>query len=202
MGASKKTVLSLLGALGFVACAMVLGAAFKAPSFIDGFNGLSAMWLPPVLSCGSVVASLIENFFARKKATSKKMLNIRWFLWLGVVMLGAYITVKWMLPHEWYFKDPLFAWDDPVLGRHYTAECVFWAAFTGRLGGILTGLITRSFKSRTTRAVALALLIAGVATDALLCAGLYGLSMAGLGWLFFVLLLPVARSISVGKEAL
>ena len=51
----------------------------------------------------------------------------------------------WMLPAEWWFKDPLYEWTDPEKGNHYTALGVFWATVIGLVGGVLVGLVTEHY---------------------------------------------------------
>ena len=133
--------------VGSIVGTMVLGAAFMVPGFIDSFNGLSAVLLPLVLAGVGIVMSFIGTFFVRVKegGDPQKALNMGEFVSSIIMIIASYFIIKWMLPVEWYFKDPLYAWEDPELGNRYTAMGVFWATVIGLVGGVLIGLITEYY---------------------------------------------------------
>src|SRR5690606_8882475 len=70
-----------------------------------------------------------------------------------IMIIASYFIINWMLPTEWYFKDPLYAWADPVLGNHYTAMGIFWATVIGLVGGVLVGLVTEYYTGMGKRPV-------------------------------------------------
>ncbi|HYF69716.1 MAG TPA: sodium-translocating pyrophosphatase [Ohtaekwangia sp.] len=133
--------------VGSIVGTMVLGAAFMVPGFSDAFNGLSAVLLPLVLAGVGIVMSFIGTFFVRVKegGDPQKALNAGEFISSIIMIAASYFIITWMLPAEWWFKDPLYAWEDPELGNHYTALGVFWATVIGLVGGLLVGLVTEYY---------------------------------------------------------
>lgn len=133
--------------VGSIVGTMVLGAAFMVPGFIDSFNGLSAVFLPMVLAGVGIVMSFIGTFFVRVKegGNPQTALNTGEFVSSFIMIIASYFIITWMLPAEWYFKDPLYAWQDPELGNRYTALGVFWSTVIGLVGGLLIGLITEHY---------------------------------------------------------
>ena len=133
--------------VGSIVGTMVLGAAFMVPGFSDNFNGLSAVLLPLVLAGVGIVMSFLGTFFVKVKegGDPQRALNMGEFV-SSIIMIGAsYFIIVWMLPAEWWFKDPLYEWADPEKGNHYTAIGVFWATVIGLVGGVLVGLVTEHY---------------------------------------------------------
>jgi K(+)-stimulated pyrophosphate-energized sodium pump len=133
--------------VGSIVGTMVLGAAFMATDFADNFNGLSAILLPMVLAGVGIVMSFLGTFFVRVKegGDPQRALNMGEFVSSIIMIIASYFIITWMLPAEWWFKDPLYAWADPVKGNHYTSVGVFWATVIGLVGGVLVGLVTEYY---------------------------------------------------------
>ncbi|MCI0750850.1 MAG: sodium-translocating pyrophosphatase [Flammeovirgaceae bacterium] len=133
--------------VGSIVGTMVLGAAFMVPGFVDNFNGLSAVLLPLVLAGVGIVMSFLGTFFVRVKegGDPQKALNMGEFVSSAVMIVASYFIIMWMLPAEWWFKDPLYSWADPEKGNHYTALGVFWATVIGLVAGVIIGLITEYY---------------------------------------------------------
>src|SRR5690606_6779096 len=133
--------------VGSIVGTMVLGAAFMVPGFADNFNGLSAVLLPLVLAGVGIVMSFFGTFFVKVKegGNPQKALNMGEFVSSIVMVIASYFIISWMLPAEWYFKDPLYAWADPEYGNRYTAMGVFWATVIGLVAGLLVGLVTEYY---------------------------------------------------------
>jgi K(+)-stimulated pyrophosphate-energized sodium pump len=133
--------------VGSIVGTMVLGAAFMVPGFSDNFNGLSAVLLPMVLAGVGIIMSFLGTFSVKVKegGDPQKALNMGEFVSSIVMIIASYFIIVWMLPAEWWFKDPLYAWTDPEKGNHYTALGVFWATVIGLVGGVLVGLVTEYY---------------------------------------------------------
>ena len=133
--------------VGSIVGTMVLGAAFMVPGFADNFNGLSAVLLPMVLAGVGIIMSFLGTFFVKVKegGDPQKALNMGEFVSSIVMIIASYFIITWMLPAEWWFKDPLYAWTDPEKGNYYTSMGVFWATVIGLVGGVLVGLVTEHY---------------------------------------------------------
>jgi len=133
--------------VGSIVGTMVLGAAFMVTDFADNFNGLSAVLLPLVLAGVGIVMSFFGTFFVKVKegGDPQKALNMGEFVSSIIMIIASYFIIQWMLPAEWYFKDPLYAWEDPEYGNRYTAMGVFWATVIGLVAGVLVGLVTEYY---------------------------------------------------------
>lgn len=133
--------------VGSIVGTMVLGAAFMVPGFADNFEGLSAVLLPLVLAGVGIVMSFFGTFFVKVKegGDPQRALNMGEFVSSIIMIIASYFIITWMLPAEWWFKDPLYAWENPELGNHYTALGVFWATVIGLVGGVLVGLVTEYY---------------------------------------------------------
>lgn len=133
--------------VGSIIGTMVLGAAFMVPGFSDNFNGLSAVLLPLVLAGVGIVMSILGTFFVKVKegGNPQKALNSGEFVSSIIMIVASYFIINWMLPTEWFFKDPLYAWDDAEYGNRYTAMGVFWATVIGLIAGVLVGLVTEYY---------------------------------------------------------
>ncbi len=133
--------------VGSIIGTMVLGAAFMSTTFIDSFNGLSAVLLPLVLAGVGIVMSFIGTFFVRVKegGNPQTALNVGELVSAVLMIIASWFIIKGMLPAEWYFQDPLYAWADPALGNRYTSTGIFFATIIGLVGGLLVGLVTEYY---------------------------------------------------------
>lgn len=134
--------------VGSIIGSMVLGSAFfLIPEFGGQFNGLGAVLLPLVLAGVGIVMSIIGTFFVKVKegGDPQKALN-KGNLVAGFLMIAAsWFLIKWLLPEEWYYQDPLYQWADPVKGNFYTSTGIFIATVVGIVSGALIGMITEFF---------------------------------------------------------
>jgi K(+)-stimulated pyrophosphate-energized sodium pump len=91
--------------------------------------------------------SILGTFFVRTRegGDPQKALNMGEFLSSGLMIVASYFIITWMLPAEWWFKDPLYAWENPELGNHYTAMGIFYATIIGLVAGVLVGLVTEYY---------------------------------------------------------
>jgi len=133
--------------VGSIVGTMVLGAAFMVGGFADNFDGLSGVILPLVLAGTGILMSILGTFFVRTRegGDPQKALNMGEFLSSGLMIVASYFIITWMLPAEWWFKDPLYAWENPELGNHYTAMGIFYATIIGLVAGVLVGLVTEYY---------------------------------------------------------
>lgn len=141
--------------VGSIIGTMVLGAAFMVPGFSDAFNGLSAVLLPLVLAGVGIIMSFLGTFFVKVKegGDPQRALNMGEFASSIVMIIASYFIITWMLPAEWWFKDPLYSWEDPERGNHYTSLGIFWATVIGLVGGVLVGLVTEYYTGMGKRPV-------------------------------------------------
>ncbi len=133
--------------VGSIVGTMVLGAAFMVPGFADNFDGLSAVLLPLVLAGVGILMSFLGTFFVKVKegGNPQTALNMGEIV-SSVIMIGAsWFIIKWMLPSEWWYQDPLYQWADPVKGTLYTSTGVFYATVIGLVAGVVIGLITEYY---------------------------------------------------------
>jgi K(+)-stimulated pyrophosphate-energized sodium pump len=133
--------------VGSIVGTMVLGAAFMVPGFSDNFQGLSAVLLPLVLAGVGIVMSFLGTFFVKVKegGDPQKALNTGEIVSSLIMIIASWFIIKWMLPAEWWFQDPLYAWQDPVKGTLYTSTGVFYATVIGLVAGVVIGLITEYY---------------------------------------------------------
>lgn len=133
--------------VGSIVGTMVLGAAFMAGGFTDEFNGLSAVLLPLVLAAVGIVMSVFGTFFVKVKegGNPQTALNTGEIVSSVLMIIASWFIIKWMLPGEWWFKDPLYAWSDPEMGNHYTSTGVFIATVIGLVAGLLVGMVTEYY---------------------------------------------------------
>lgn len=133
--------------VGSIVGTMVLGAAFMTPGFADAFNGLSAVLLPLVLAGVGIIMSFLGTFFVRVRegGNPQAALNRGEFISSAVMIVASWFIIKGMLPTDWWFKDPLYAWQDPALGNHYTSTGVFIATVIGLVAGLMVGLVTEYY---------------------------------------------------------
>ncbi|MBY0434657.1 MAG: V-type H(+)-translocating pyrophosphatase, partial [Cyclobacteriaceae bacterium] len=133
--------------VGSIVGTMVLGAAFMVPGFSDNFEGLSAVLLPLVLAGVGIVMSFFGTFFVKVKegGDPQKALNTGEIVSSVIMIAASWFIIKWMLPTEWWFKDPLYTWADPVKGTLYTSTGIFFATVIGLVAGVVIGLITEYY---------------------------------------------------------
>ncbi len=134
--------------VGSIIGTMVLGASFFAiPEFKAGFNGLGAVMLPLVIASVGIVMSIIGTFFVKVKegGNPQKALNLGNLIAGGLMIAASWFLIKWLLPENWYFQDPLYQWADPVLGNYYSSAGIFIATVVGILAGSLIGMLTEYY---------------------------------------------------------
>ncbi len=133
--------------VGSIVGTMVLGAAFMVPGFSDNFDGLSAVLLPLVLAAVGIVMSFFGTFFVKVKegGNPQTALNMGEIVSSVVMIAASWFIIKWMLPSEWWFQDPLYAWADPEKGNLYTSTGIFIATVIGLVAGVAIGLITEYY---------------------------------------------------------
>jgi K(+)-stimulated pyrophosphate-energized sodium pump len=133
--------------VGSIVGTMVLGAAFMVPGFVDNFEGLSAVLLPLALAAVGIVMSFLGTFFVKVKegGDPQKALNTGEIVSSVIMIAASWFIIKWMLPTEWWFKDPLYSWADPEKGNLYTSTGIFVATVIGLVAGVVIGLITEYY---------------------------------------------------------
>lgn len=133
--------------VGSIVGTMVLGAAFMSPEFSDSFNGLSGVVLPLILAGVGILLSILGTFFVKVKegGNPQKALNLGNIVASVLMLIASWFIIKNVLPESWYFKDPLYQWDDPVKGNFYTSTGIFIATIVGLIAGVLIGIITEYY---------------------------------------------------------
>ena len=136
--------------VGSIVGTMVLGAAFMTAEYVvlDGqFNGLSAVLLPLALAGVGIVMSFLGTFFVKVKegGDPQKALNLGEIVSSVFMIIASWFIIKWMLPAEWWFQDPLYTWSDPVKGTLYTSTGIFYSTVIGLVAGVVIGLITEHY---------------------------------------------------------
>jgi K(+)-stimulated pyrophosphate-energized sodium pump len=133
--------------VGSIVGTMVLGAAFMVPGFSDNFEGLSAVLLPLALAGVGIVMSFLGTFFVRVKegGNPQTALNMGEIISSLFMIVASWFIIKWMLPNEWWFKDPLYTWADPEKGTLYTSTGIFFSTIIGLVAGVIIGLITEYY---------------------------------------------------------
>lgn len=134
--------------VGSIIGTMVLGSAFFIiPEFADNFNGLGAVLLPLVIAGVGIVMSIIGTFFVKVKegGNPQTALN-KGNLISGILMIvSSWFLIKWLLPEQWFFQDPLYQWADPVKGNLYTSTGIFIATVIGIFAGSAIGMVTEYY---------------------------------------------------------
>ena len=115
--------------VGSIISTMVLGAVFMTSStFMDDFNGLSAVLLPLMLAGVGIVTSIIGTFFVKVKegGDPQRALNIGEFGSSAVMIVASWFIIKGLLPEAWSFDDTLYG-----QVREMTSTNVFLATIIG-----------------------------------------------------------------------
>ena len=125
--------------VGSIIGTMVLGAAFIGVSGYEStndFGGLNAVLLPLVLAGLGIITSILGTFFVRVKegGDPQRALNFGELLAQGLMLVGTYFLVNWMLPSTWTFEAGSFS----SIG-------VFGAVIAGLVAGTLIGYITEYY---------------------------------------------------------
>ncbi len=188
--------------IGSIVGSMILGATFiPVLSTMDGFGGLSAVFLPLILAAIGIIVSIAGTFFVRTSegGNPQAALNIGTFGAAILMLIVSFFVIRMILPDSW-----------TVGGTEYTSLGVFLATIAGLAGGTAIGLITEYYTaenrspaqgiSKASETGAATNIIAGLAlgmrstawpiialSAAVLIsyqfAGLYGIAIAALGML-------------------
>ncbi|MFT6815215.1 MAG: K(+)-stimulated pyrophosphate-energized sodium pump [Sphingobacteriales bacterium] len=136
--------------VGSIIATMVLGAAFMAGTFVDEFNGLSAVLLPLALAATGIIMSILGTFFVKVKegGNPQMALNIGEFGSGALMIVASYFIINWMLPETWVYTDLLYGTE-----RIMTSNGIFIATVIGLVAGILIGLITEYYTGTGKRPV-------------------------------------------------
>jgi K(+)-stimulated pyrophosphate-energized sodium pump len=112
--------------VGSIIAAMTLGAVMFAA---DPVLGIGIVLLPMVIAAGGILASIIGTFFVRtdEKSNPLKALNAGTLSSAGVLLVIAYLAVKYILPD--------------------TMSNVFWALVAGLIAGTIIGFVTEYYTS-------------------------------------------------------
>lgn len=134
--------------VGSIIATMVLGSAFFViPEFEGNFNGLGGVLLPMVIASVGILMSILGTFFVKVKegGDPQKALN-KGNLVAGTLMIVvSWFLIKWLLPEQWYYQDPLYQWADPLKGNLYTSTGIFIATVVGILAGASIGMTTEYY---------------------------------------------------------
>ncbi len=131
--------------VGSIIGTMVLGAALMGiPGWSDGFNGLSAVFLPLMLAGVGIITSLIGTFFVKvaEGGDPQKALNRGEFISAGLMLVATYFIIQWMMPTGWTMG-----------GYSYNSMGVFWAVIFGLAAGLGIGMITEYYTGTGTKPV-------------------------------------------------
>lgn len=133
--------------VGSIIGTMVLGAAFMGIAGFEGandFGGMNAVMLPLVLASLGIISSIIGTFFVKVKegGDPQKALNRGEFLSAGLMLIGTYLVVDYMLPETW-----------TIGGTVFTSMGVFYAVIIGLAAGLLIGIITEFYTGTGTKPV-------------------------------------------------
>lgn len=134
--------------VGSIIAAMVLGSAyFIIPEFEGDFNGLGAVLLPLIIASVGIIMSIIGTFFVKVKegGDPQKALNKGNLVAGTLMIIASWFLIKWLLPEEWHYQDPLYQWADPVKGNLYTSTGIFIATVVGILAGAGIGMVTEYY---------------------------------------------------------
>jgi K(+)-stimulated pyrophosphate-energized sodium pump len=195
--------------VGAIVSAMILGVAwFAGLREIDAGAGLNAVYLPLIIALIGVVASIIGFFFVQVKEGGNPQAGLnRGTFGAGILMVaGTVLAILWLIPSGGV-KVP-----DIITGKVVTYHSwgITLAVVGGLVAGIAVGLITEYYTATFKRPVqsivnasktgAATTIIQGIAVGmnsttlpvivigaailtAFVCAGLYGIAIAGIGML-------------------
>lgn len=133
--------------VGSILGSMVLGATFMAAlgtsqEEFGGIGPLGAVLLPLVLAGIGIVVSIIGTFFVRVKegGNPQTALNIGELVAAGLMLIGAWFAIDYMLPSQWTEKGILTGEE-----RTFYSWGVFVAAIGGLIAGLAVGFITEHY---------------------------------------------------------
>jgi len=132
--------------VGSIIGTMVLGAAFVGMDVFkdDGFDGLSAVYLPLVLAAVGIIMSILGTLVVRVKdgGNPQTALNKGEFGSAGLMLVACFFIITNMLPESWSFG-----------GETYGAMGVFWAVCAGLVAGLAVGKVTEYYTGTGTKPV-------------------------------------------------
>ncbi len=135
--------------VGSIIGTMVLGtgffSAFGETSIPAG--NLAAVLLPLVLAGTGILVAILASFFVRvrKGGSPQTALNLGEFGASAIMVVAAFVFIRWMLPESWTATTPIVGTFD------YTSLGVFYAVVIGLVAGVTIGLATEYFTSTATR---------------------------------------------------
>jgi len=171
------------------------------------FYDINLVFLPLLLAAFGIISSILGTFTVRmrEEGSPQKALNLGTFGAGGLMVLGAFPVIKWMVPDSAHFSV-----NPTGTLKTLTAGGLFGAVAAGLVLGIAIGLITEHFTSESRRparglarqsltgaattiigglalgmkSTALPVLfLGGAIVAAYQLAGLYGIALAALGML-------------------
>jgi K(+)-stimulated pyrophosphate-energized sodium pump len=180
--------------VGSIIAPMAVGVAAVSAVQFGGVETLNLVLLPMMVAALGILASIVGTFFVRSSKNESSAIHRAFNIGTFASLILTVIAVWWLV--------------DTMLGSQYIG--VFWAAVAGLAAGFLIGLVTEYYTSyekpptqrivKATETGAATDIIAGLAVGfestifpvvivaiAILIAaqqaGLYGISLAGLGML-------------------
>jgi len=180
--------------VGSIIAPMAVGVAAVSLNQFKGVETLNLVLLPMMIAALGIIASIIGTFFVRSSKNESSAIHRAFNLGTFASLLITVVATWWLV--------------DTMLGSQYMG--VFWATIAGLVAGFLIGLVTEYYTSyersptlrivKSTETGAATDIISGLAVSfestifpviivaiAILVAaqqaGLYGISIAGLGML-------------------
>jgi len=180
--------------VGSIIAPMAVGVAAVSLNQFKGVETLNLVLLPMMIAALGIIASIIGTFFVRSSKNESSAIH-------RAFNLGTLVSLLITVGATWWLVDTM-------LGSQYIG--VFWATIAGLIAGFLIGLVTEYYTSyersptlrivKSTETGAATDIISGLAVSfestifpviivaiAILVAaqqaGLYGISIAGLGML-------------------
>jgi K(+)-stimulated pyrophosphate-energized sodium pump len=134
--------------VGSIIGTMVLGATYIGITGYESSNefmGMNAVLLPLVLAATGIITSIIGTFFVKVKdgGDPHKALNMGEFLSAGLMLVGTFLIVTWLLPDVWTTNS----------GDTFTNMGVFYAIIMGLVAGLAIGKITEYYTGTGTKPV-------------------------------------------------
>ncbi len=132
----------------------IIGTMVLGTGFLTAYEGLdlpagtlAPVLLPLVLAGAGILVSVTGSFAVRTKegGSPQKALNMGEFGASAIMVVVAFLVIRWMLPASWTATTP-------IVGEFtYTSMGVFWAVLIGLAAGVMIGLSTEYFTSTHTR---------------------------------------------------